>query len=59
MGYVKPPLGVVPKFIWEEMRLNELGRAIREYMDFNLEVRLEWIEEYNELVIKVRDRDES
>lgn len=46
----KPPLGVMPKYIWNRKRLSELKRAIQEYTQKNLMVPIEWVEEYNELL---------
>lgn len=47
---IKPPLGIVPKFIWKEQRLMKLREAIDRYLDANQRVPIEWIEEYNELL---------
>lgn len=45
----KPPLGVMPKEIWDYKRMQELSRAIHECIDFgNLEVTIKWV---NELAI--------
>lgn len=50
----KPPLGIVPKYIWEEQvniqRFNEVCRAISDYYNAGLEINIEWIQEYNEFV---------
>ena len=47
---IKPPLGIVPKFIWKEQRLMKLREAIDRYLDANKRVPIECIEEYNELL---------
>lgn len=47
---IKPPIGVVPKFIRDAERLIELKGAIQRYLDAGLTVNLEWIAEYNLLV---------
>jgi hypothetical protein len=46
----KPPIGIMPKYIWESKRRNELGDAINRYLEAALPVPSEWIEEYNELI---------
>lgn len=49
---IKPPLGVLPRHIHDENRLEDLKGAITRYMDAGLMVKHEWIEEYNELIKK-------
>ena len=46
----KPPLGVVPEYIKDEERLEELQTAIIAYCEQNREICPEWIEEYNILI---------
>lgn len=46
----KPPLGVMPKYIWDAERLADLTRAIKEYAEAQLRLPNEWIDEYNTLV---------
>jgi hypothetical protein len=55
----KPPLGVMPKWLYDELkpynatlRLHDLKRAIDEYRNAQLPIDPKWIEEYNELVKK-------
>ena len=50
---VKPPLGIIPKKIWKEQRLGDLRDAIDRYLEANQRVPVEWIEEYNELLVDV------
>ena len=50
----RPPLGLVPKFIIDEKRLNEIKKAIDRYMDENYKIPLKWIEEYNELCDRIK-----
>lgn len=47
----KPPLGVMPKFIWNQKRQGELLAAISRYYDEGLKVPLEWISEFKELCV--------
>lgn len=55
----KPPLGVMPKDIYyqrvELQRLADLCATISRYYDAGLPIRIEWIEEYNELVVKYKE----
>jgi hypothetical protein len=57
----KPPLGLIPKRIYNQRidnirfnevceRFNEVCGAIARYYDARLNIKIEWIEEYNELV---------
>ena len=50
MPQVKPPLGVEPRYIHEELRRQQLSAAIVRYAEASLPVPLEWVEEYNELI---------
>ena len=50
----KPPLGLIPKINHDNLvkveRFNEVCAAIARYYDARLMIKIEWIEEYNELV---------
>ncbi len=46
----KPPLGLTPKRIVQEKRLNDVCLAISRYWTAGLKIPIEWVEEYNELV---------
>jgi hypothetical protein len=50
----KPPLGLIPKIFYDKRvkveRFNEVFGAIARYYDARLKIKIEWIEEYNELV---------
>jgi hypothetical protein len=52
----KPPLGLRPRYIAEEARLNEVCEAIARYYQAGYPFPMEWIEEYNELTEKVKKR---
>lgn len=41
----RPPLGVMPKFIWIEHRIEELKKAIYRYLEADKPVPKEWYEE--------------
>ena len=47
---IAPPLGVMPRFIWDEKRLEDLKGAIGRYLAANKPIHIKWVEEYNELV---------
>lgn len=46
----KPPLGVMPKYIWDKKRLSDLTSAMQRYLDAEKLIPKEWIDEYNELI---------
>lgn len=47
---VKPPLGIMPKYIWDEKRLDNLLAAIGRYSAVKKPIPELWVEEYNQLV---------
>lgn len=53
---VKPPIGLMPKFIWEEKRFQAVKEAIDRYMKAEKLVPKEWWEEYSELGHKIQER---
>jgi hypothetical protein len=46
---VKPPIGIMPKYIWDSKRKEELSEAINRFTSAGSQIPIEWIEEYNEL----------
>ena len=46
----RPPLGLYPRFLWDEKRLYTVCSAITRYYQAAQELPIEWIEEYNELI---------
>ena len=48
----KPPLGLMPKHIWEECRAWDVMRAVGRYAAISKPVPTEWLEE---LEYKLRD----
>jgi hypothetical protein len=46
----KPPLGLMPRKLWLEVRLVKVKEAITRFNEASKEIPLEWIEEYNHLV---------
>ena len=48
--YKIPPIGLRPKYIARQMRIEEIKAAIMRYLVSDMEIKREWIEEYNQLV---------
>ena len=48
--YAKPPIGLLPRKIWDEMRRDAVCDAITRYVSDTLPIPSEWLEEYNERV---------
>lgn len=44
----KPPLGVMPRYIWNRKRQKELADAMQRYLEAGKSIPREWIDEYNE-----------
>lgn len=55
----KPPLGVIPKWIHDEHRREDVGSAIIRYVEACLPVDPEWVEEYNSLTEAISKRSRS
>lgn len=58
MNNKKPPIGIQPKFIWEVQRIEDLVSAMNRYINAGLEIPVEWVENYNELIIKYENVEE-
>lgn len=43
----RPPIGIIPKYLWIEQRKSELMSAIDRYMKAGIKVPIEWLEELN------------
>lgn len=50
MPIKRPPLGLKPRKHHELDRTQDIIDAIRRYMEKDMPIPIEWIEEYNELV---------
>lgn len=50
--YERPPLGLRPRIIADEQRLQEIKEAIMRFMAADRSIPQEWLDEYNELVAK-------
>lgn len=51
---IKPPLGLMPLWLWEEHRLKEIGAAIERYKEAVKEIPQEWINEQYDLSKKIK-----
>lgn len=55
---IQPPLGLIRKHFYEEKKLNQrfndVCGAISRYWDAGFKIPVEWIEEYNELIDKIK-----
>ena len=47
---VKPPVGLIPKWVRDADRLEEVKAAIFRYYNAELEIPVLWVEEYNNLI---------
>lgn len=45
----KPPLGIMPKYMWDFIRRNAISNAIERYVMAGEYIQKEWVVEYNEL----------
>lgn len=45
----KPPLGVIPRDIWDWKRQEELAEAMARYLEVGMKIPTKWLEEYNEI----------
>lgn len=56
--YHKPPLGIMPRDMWERERQKELVEAMTRYLEVNKRIPKEWMEEYNEISDRWKVKDE-
>lgn len=52
----KYPLGVAPRWAWDEQRYSDLADAIGKYLGAGLPIDPLWVEEYNELHKRIDER---
>lgn len=52
----KHPVGLRPRWVWEELRYQEVAEAICRYASAGLPVPTEWVEELHELSNRMRIR---
>ncbi|MGJ1198858.1 hypothetical protein ACR777_05480 [Sphingobacterium spiritivorum] len=54
----KPPIGIVPDYIWKEQRIKELAAAITRFLESSYFIISEsWIKEYNSLIQERNERN--
>jgi hypothetical protein len=52
--FKKPPLGLRPKFVVDELRVREIKEAIVRYLDGFEEIPHKWIREYNNRIQSIK-----
>lgn len=58
---IKPPIGIVPRYIWIAQRIEDLNNAIQRYQNANLEYPAAWKSELDSLMVSfgtAENRDE-
>lgn len=55
----KPPLGLKPRYMSDELRLREVRAAIARYMQDGWPVNPDWVAEYNHLIERHRQETEK
>ena len=55
--YKKPPLGLTPRYINDLQRIEDIKCAIERYICAGMNINIEWIVEYNELIKKYYGRE--
>lgn len=51
-GVKRPPIGIMPKWVWDEERKRELVAAICRYSEAGLKIPVQWAIEFKELCDK-------
>ena len=51
------PLGLAPKWVWQNNRITQIIEAMNRYITAGREIPIRWVEEYNELVADVRKQE--
>lgn len=49
----KPPIGIMPRKLWLEQRLDDMESAIIRYIDHGMIINPKWIFEYNQLINEI------
>jgi hypothetical protein len=52
----RPPLGLTPRWIWDEHRMKEIKKAMKRYTIKGKRIPQEWTNEYNELTQRKNDK---
>lgn len=53
----RPPLGLKPLWLHNEQRLDEIDQAIARYLEAKKEIPQAWVEERNQLINWIENRD--
>ncbi|WP_134982908.1 hypothetical protein [Bacillus velezensis] len=53
-NYIKPPLGLTPRWAHDEMRIDEVKSAMYRYLQVDKKIPEEWLEEYNALTETIK-----
>lgn len=53
----KPPIGVMPKFVWDKIRRVRLMRAMLRYEEAGMHVPNAWVDELCELYELIRQEE--
>lgn len=51
----KPPLGVMPREIWDRKRQDQLAEAMTRYLEAGYKIPKEWFDEYNEISERLKE----
>lgn len=52
---LKPPLGLTPRYLWDETRLKEIDGAMLRYAIAQKEIPQEWHDERTEIVMRLNE----
>ena len=52
----EPPLGLMPKYVWMDKRIQAIKEAIQRFMEREKQIPIKWVTEYNDLL---KDREEE
>jgi hypothetical protein len=53
----RPPMGVIPRWLHDEKRARALRDAIKRFLDAPKEIPVELVQEYNELLLRLKSKD--
>lgn len=55
----RPPIGIEPRYIWIETRLEQIENAVTRifHEKYAFQIPMTWIEEYNDLIKMLGDID--
>ncbi len=56
-GADRPPLGIIPEWLWKELRYKELDETMKRYTEAKIPVPLDWITEHFGLKNEIQSRE--